>query len=492
MNSQADEFTTDYYSDICYVSSVVADALKQIGDYEASGNDYIHNLFLFIPVAFLNELSLQISDRLVEYVVDTSYYLDDDLSHLIYDASMSDKRRFLKDVRLSIDDTSSTGSFHFDTLKGNLLACLRLCSVVDESAKQSLIGVITRFTYLMIHVDGQPSLSALTFYKRVKETLALDPDSSDSEKYLSALADQSPGSSCHDNHVLNVPKNHESTGSQADDLNELISQINSLIGLHSIKTEVNELVNFLKVQQMRLAAGFHKPDTTNHMVFYGNPGTGKTTIARKLGEIYQSLNLLSKGHFVETDRAGLVGGYLGQTALKTREVLDSAKGGILFIDEAYTLSPPNDQDLFGQEAIDTMLKYMEDNRDDLVVIVAGYQDRMERFISSNPGLKSRFGKYFFFPDYSATELSYIFGDIASKSKYSFGPEFKDRLEGICDQIVSKKNENFGNGRVMRNLFDKVISNHANRVIQIQDVSSSQLTELIPEDLCDGDVLSVIM
>ena len=171
-------------------------------------------------------------------------------------------------------------------------------------------------------------------------------------------------------------------------------------------------------------------------------------------------------------------------------MLDSAKGGILFIDEAYTLTPPNDQDLFGQEAIDTLLKYMEDNRDDIVVIVAGYQDRMERFISSNPGLKSRFGKYFFFPDYSACELASIYEDIASKSSYTFADGFKERLSSVCAEIVSRKGNNFGNGRVMRNLFDRSIANHANRVIQIPNATNLQLTELQPGDIATEDIDAV--
>jgi stage V sporulation protein K len=488
MNPAADEFTTGYYSEICFASSAAVDGFKEMGDYESSGNDSIRMLFLFIAVAFLNETAMRPSDRLVAFVCDTYYYIEDDMSDLIEESTMLDKRAYLKDVHDSFNATSPAGKFGLDALKGAILHSLYLCQLGHESALRALAACVTRYTFLLINLDGHPASAANDFYEKVKWVLTLDLNSPDIEEHLRGLtgstggADQQHSSECNDD---TLPES-----SSAKQIEELVIEVNSLIGLNSIKAEVSELVNMLRVQQMRVAAGLPKPDTTNHMVFYGNPGTGKTTIARKLGEIYKSLNLLSRGHFIETDRAGLVAGYLGQTALKTREVLDSAKGGILFIDEAYTLSPPNDQDLFGQEAIDTLLKYMEDNRDDIVVIVAGYQDRMERFISSNPGLKSRFAKYFYFPDYASDELASIFLDIATKSSYCFAVGFVDRLREFCIAIVAKKGENFGNGRVMRNLFDRCISNHANRVIQIQGVTSDQLMQLHPEDLADEDLDAV--
>jgi stage V sporulation protein K len=488
MNSCADDFTTDYYSEICYASSAAVDGLKEMGDYEADGNSHIRLLFLFIPVAFLNEAAARPTDDFVEFVCDTYYYLDDDLSDLIEASDISDKRAYFKDVRDSFDANSPVHKFGFDALKGAILNNLHLCQLGHESATKALTACVTRYTFLLINLDSNPSPNAVEFYEKVKWVLSLDLDSPDIEQHLQGLT----GNSCRSDQQQTSDCNNATLtqSSSLKPIEELVTEINSLIGLNSIKAEVSELVNMLRVQQMRLAAGLPKPDTTNHMVFYGNPGTGKTTIARKLGEIYKSLNLLSKGHFIETDRAGLVAGYLGQTALKTREVLDSAKGGILFIDEAYTLSPPNDQDLFGQEAIDTILKYMEDNRDEIVVIVAGYQDRMERFISSNPGLKSRFGKYFYFPDYSSDELAAIFLDIVTKSSYSFAAGFRERLDAVCSVIIANKDDNFGNGRVMRNLFDRCISNHANRVIQIPNATSHQLMELSAEDLNDEDVDAV--
>jgi stage V sporulation protein K len=242
---------------------------------------------------------------------------------------------------------------------------------------------------------------------------------------------------------------------------------------------------------MRRNSGLTAAEISKHMVFYGNPGTGKTTIARKLAEIYRVLGVLSKGHFIETDRSSLVAGYLGQTAIKTTEVLERAKGGILFIDEAYTLCQGGEQDQYGQEAIDTILKYMEDNRDDLIVIVAGYESKMQGFIDSNPGLKSRFSKYFHFIDYDATQLAGIFAELATQSQYLITPSFSLFLENLCELMITRKGENFGNGRTVRNLFERCVSNQANRVIGIDNPSHQDLIELLDGDLTIQD-LDVVM
>jgi SpoVK/Ycf46/Vps4 family AAA+-type ATPase len=274
----------------------------------------------------------------------------------------------------------------------------------------------------------------------------------------------------------NDPSTHDRT------VEQVFAEIDQMTGLQNIKDEVRSLVNILRVQKLRAEAGLSNPDVSNHMVFYGNPGTGKTTIARKLGEIYNILGILSKGHFIEIDRGGLVGGYLGQTAIKTTEVLDRALGGILFIDEAYSLSASDGTDQYGQEAIDTILKYMEDHREDIVVIVAGYQEPMARFMSSNPGLKSRFNKYFYFEDYSSNELQEIFISIADSSNYRLSEDARDKLSRVTDELVRLKALNFGNGRTMRNLFERTISNQANRIIMQNTSARSDLTIILSEDI----------
>lgn len=290
-----------------------------------------------------------------------------------------------------------------------------------------------------------------------------------------------------------LSKNSSGNTTETDDLDQemmleqTLSEMNSLIGLQNIKSEVTDLLNLLKVQQMRKMSGLSSLEISKHMVFYGNPGTGKTTIARKLAEIYKVFGILFQGHFIETDRSSLVAGYLGQTAIKTKEVLELAKGGILFIDEAYSLCQGGDQDQYGQEAIDTLLKYMEDNRDDLVVIVAGYESKMSGFINSNPGLKSRFNKYFLFMDYDAPQLAAIFTKMAIQSQYVITPSFASSLDNLCQQMITRKTKNFGNGRTVRNLFERCISNQANRVVSICNPSQDELLQLLEGDLSIRDI-----
>jgi len=274
---------------------------------------------------------------------------------------------------------------------------------------------------------------------------------------------------------------------QSETVEQILSKIDQMIGLQNIKYEVRSLINILRVQKLRRDAGLPNPEISNHMVFYGNPGTGKTTIARKLGELYALLGVLSKGHFVETDRSGLVGGFLGQTAIKTTEVLDRALGGILFIDEAYSLSSSEGTDQYGQEAVDTLLKYMEDHRDDLVIILAGYQEPMARLMASNPGLKSRFNKYFSFDDYSSDELQQIFLSIMHSAKYHLDEQGKEHLLNITNELVRLKADNFGNGRTMRNLFERSISNQANRIMRNNTSSQSDLGLICKEDILWEDL-----
>lgn len=293
-----------------------------------------------------------------------------------------------------------------------------------------------------------------------------------------------------ENSSSNRGKQPEKEQDSNKSVEELISEIDSLIGLENIKAEVKSLVNSLQVQQMRKSQGLPNPEISNHMIFFGNPGTGKTTIARQLGHLYRQLGILSRGHFIETDRSGLVGGYLGQTALKTTEVLNSALGGILFIDEAYTLSSTHGEDQYGQEAIDTTLKYMEDHRDDLIVIAAGYENLMGEFLKSNPGMQSRFNKYFRFEDYSDDELVEIFLRISSNSSYFLDETAKEHLRGITQEIVQSKPENFGNGRTMRNLFERSLANQANRIVALSISEKIDLQRIAAEDIQWHDLLVI--
>lgn len=265
-----------------------------------------------------------------------------------------------------------------------------------------------------------------------------------------------------------------------ESLEELMDQLNSLIGLEGVKHEVSSLINLLKIKKVREDRGFKVADVSKHLVFLGNPGTGKTTVARLLSKIYKQLGALEKGQLVEVDRAGLVAGYVGQTALKTKEKIEEAMGGILFIDEAYTLAKGGND--FGQEAIDTILKAMEDCRDSFVVIVAGYPEPMSSFLESNPGLKSRFNKNILFEDYSEAELLQIFHSFCDKYDIHMSPEAEDALVGYLNKLCKNKPVNFANGREMRNLFETAYSNQANRLSTLNEISDEALNEITIEDL----------
>lgn len=260
-----------------------------------------------------------------------------------------------------------------------------------------------------------------------------------------------------------------------------IKELNSLIGLASVKAEINTLTNYIKVQTMRAEKGMKVSPVSYHCVFTGNPGTGKTTVARIVSEIYKELGILKKGHLVETDRSGLVAEYVGQTAVKTNKIIDSALDGILFIDEAYSLVDGGQSD-YGKEAIATLLKRMEDDRDRLVVILAGYTDDMRRFIESNPGLQSRFNRYIEFPDYSAEELFQIFESNTKKYEYKLTAAASALLKDDLEKVVEGKDKNFGNGRFVRNLFEKVIENQANRITSVADITADSLATIEEEDI----------
>ena len=259
-----------------------------------------------------------------------------------------------------------------------------------------------------------------------------------------------------------------------------MAELGNLIGLAGVKQEVLASINLLKINNMRKDKGLPELQTSRHMVFTGQPGTGKTTVARIMAKIYKSLGVVSKGHLVETDRSGMVAGYVGQTALKTAQVIRKAKGGVLFVDEAYALSSEEGSNDFGKEAIDTLVKGMEDYRDDLVVIVAGYPDEMKKFIDMNPGLRSRFNKYINFDNYSAHEMLKIFMGQCEKTQFILDAGAKHKALEYFKR--HQGDEDFGNARGVRNYFDRVVTSQATRILAMANPSEIAFRTILAEDV----------
>ena len=370
---------------------------------------------------------------------------------------------------------------------------LRCCVAMDDkdgtSSAQQFVDGVSRLLYAAADVgEGMTGnqLSFITGYLGGLRTFLLSRAAGRHASGVQEMRADAPAGG--ENPAVRQEAAAQPTAKQAEaqgeekTLEALMEELDSLIGLDGVKREVRSLINLIKVRQMRKEHDLKVMDMSFHMVFTGNPGTGKTTVARLVAKIYKQLGFLSQGQLIETDRSGLVAGYVGQTAGKVTEVVKSALGGILFIDEAYALARKGMDNDFGREAIDTLVKLMEDNRDDLVVIVAGYTDEMHDFLTSNPGLISRFNKYIDFPDYTDDELMAILAMNAKRQGYAVSDGANETVRGMLGEMTVGDRMDFGNARGMRNTLEKLVQEQANRLANTQgEITREMLCEITRED-----------
>ena len=385
-------------------------------------------------------------------------------------------------VKLEINIAEHEDEFRFDVIFGKINK--------EREWVQRFSSLLYRWASLVAKADGTVTAEESQVLESIMKLS--DSSSSDGEnvritgeggdamehpRYEIPDANSTPQSDVHDVASPNGGSSKQGHGS----IKSALESLDELIGLAPVKKNVRALADFIRIQQKRQQAGLKLAPISYHCVFTGNPGTGKTTVARILAEIYREMGVVKKGHLVETDRSGLIAEYVGQTAVKTNKIIDKALDGVLFIDEAYSLVQGGEND-YGREAIATLLKRMEDDRDRLIVVLAGYSDEMKRFINSNPGLQSRFNRYIDFPDYTAEELSKIFLLLVEKSQYKCDQDVCNSIVQIMERAVEQKDRNFGNGRYVRNLFETAIQRQATRLAGVAPLTSEMLSELTLHDL----------
>ena len=350
---------------------------------------------------------------------------------------------------------------------------------------RTFIRMLTNILLYLAAVDDDVTMAEAEYITECADRLTAVCDTNGVRKSREALNPLDYVTSAELSFVDKHPPQTQTSGGEAKAELKAEESEEKKPSLDEVKKDVKSLINLIKVRKLRQQNDLPVPPMSLHMVFMGNPGTGKTTVARLVGGLYAAIGVLSKGQLIEVDRSGLVAGYVGQTALKTQEVIKSALGGVLFIDEAYSLASGGEND-FGREAIETLLKAMEDHRDDLIVIVAGYSGPMEKFISSNPGLQSRFNKYFFFPDYNGEQLLTMFRMRCDKNGYKLTEEGEAAAKKLFDEMYEERDENFGNGRDVRNRFEDMVVRQSNRVAAMEAPTKDDLMAVLPEDFLDED------
>ncbi len=388
-----------------------------------------------------------------------------------------DQWEFLPDVRLKYQKEALKVLLELqkDSPQKNQLFFPLLLKKMDEEKGTDFLNKTVnsfyRFAQSVVKADGNITLEEAGALATIWQLLHTYENSSDEIAGAAKL-----------------PQSEMAATEEPESLEKVLDELNQLVGMTNIKEEIRTLTNFLKVQKVRTERGLANTSVSLHSVFSGPPGTGKTTVARLTGRIFKALGFLTKGHLVETDRAGMVAEFIGGTAKKVDEKVTSALDGVLFVDEAYALIPADSSRDFGQEAVDVLLKRMEDYRIRLVVIAAGYTDEMARFVESNPGLKSRFNRYFYFNDYTPDELVAIFKKMCQDSHFSPTEEANQKLKLLLTELYENRDRTFGNGRLVRNLFEKTIEQQANRLAVINTLTDEILTTILPEDIPAANVV----
>ena len=487
-------------TDSCHQDSFLA-LLRKASNTMGKPDDYIFNFksmlikdvsMYFDEMDYVEKMNLSTAHGLCLYIItrvftdydegdDYQFYkLKMDISDNYYRKFCMDNVRKRMEIYNNIDNEAALIDGHKD------FRLIIAFAIWKDEVTEYLRMLLFRINQLIVKADGEISINEKTWLKQILknqellEALYTDDDGNpipkQAKKEWIAKAEQNIDALKQTRKEVSrkesIP-NTENSKSSIDELNELI-------GLSETKKEITTLSNYIQMKLKRDEMGMKSPNLSLHCVFTGNPGTGKTTVARILAGIYKDMGLLKKGHLVETDRSGLIAEYVGQTAVKTNKKIDEALDGVLFIDEAYSLVQGAKED-YGPEAISTLLKRMEDDRDRLVVIVAGYTKEMEDFINSNPGLQSRFNRYIHFTDYTAEELYDIFCLQMKKNEYTISEEASNRLKMILADTLAHKGKDFGNARFVRNLFEKVIEHQANRLANEPNLTKELLAELREED-----------